>query len=96
MSEQNTIRIEDWAIVDGKRFNGNVYGHPSFPDGKLVWTSTIVGYDEDTNIFTTYSGSKYKLGKVRDDYEQAYPNAQERVMRHLSEYRAKSAAEVLG
>lgn len=44
-----------WAL------SGNVYGKPGFGPGEFLFTSTPVAYDSDTDVVTTYSGSRYKL-----------------------------------
>ena len=87
-----TIKIENWAIVSPQdpytapellRFSlkGEVYGHPRFSDGFEVTTSYIIGSDGET--ITTKSGSKYELGKVKDEYEKLYPNARSRLFKSL-------------
>ncbi len=69
-----TARIENWATCrDGSgcspytapelypfRLYGEVYGHPNFPDGKRIITSTIQ-FQSDTEIVTR--NTTYKLGK---------------------------------
>jgi hypothetical protein len=41
---------------------GNVFGHPNFPDGDHVITSRIVSTNK--RIITTYSGHQYRLGNI--------------------------------
>jgi hypothetical protein len=87
------VIIEDWAVVEvydpymppetrRKSLNGAVYGHPRFPDGKYVTTSSIVGKN-DKNEVVTFSGSSYELGDVRWEYWQKFPNAGNRLLDSL-------------
>lgn len=90
------VRIEDWAFVyrpnnfldlpelRGHRINGRVYGHPRFDDGEYVTTSPVMGIDSDENV-VTYSGTRYQLGVVREEYEYEHPNARERFMKSARE-----------
>ena len=60
---------------------GNVYNHPKHEDGKLVTTSRIVNVDKENKTITTHSGSVYAISKedICSEYEEAYPNAYERI-----------------
>jgi len=81
------MRLENWSIQhgaynapeQGSYFIGEVYGHPTRPDGRRVHTSMIVEVDPETETVRTHSGSIYKLGVADPDYEAVYPNAWERV-----------------
>jgi len=75
----NIIKIENWCVVSDitpytapeaiyLRLNGEVFGHPQFPDGHIVSTSYIMSVDK--NIVTTYTGNKYKLGKPLETFVQ--------------------------
>lgn len=86
------VRIEDWALVPtcgaysapemGVSLNGHVFGHLKKSDGTLVRTSRIVGIDADRNVITE-SGTRYTLGLVNKQYEQAFPNAYDRIVSSL-------------
>ena len=81
--------LENWAVYNdldpykapecqSSYLGGNVYNHPKFDNGYTITTSRILDVDPDTRIATSYSGSKYKLGKISDDYEKNFPNAEKR------------------
>lgn len=88
------MKIENWAVVSpvkspydspelvGPSLNGQVFGHPRFPDGKWVTTSTICGINEENEV-TTMSGSSYELGQVRESYEEMFPGAKGRLLSSL-------------
>ena len=61
--------------------SGNVYNHPEHEDGTLVTTSYVVNVDKENKTITTYSGSVYSVNKndVCNEYEEAYPDAYERI-----------------
>ena len=61
--------------------NGDVYNHPKHEDGTFVTTSYIVSIDKENKTITTHSGSVYSISKndVCSEYEEAYPNAYERI-----------------
>jgi hypothetical protein len=90
---KKSIELENWSIVyidpwkapelQEPLLHGNVYGHPKFMDGEEITTSQVVGFDKSTNIITTYSGHKYKLGKVDSLYEKEFPDAYNRVIKSL-------------
>ena len=91
------IRMENWSIVQlgvdpyqppevqPQGLNGNVFGHPRFPDGEQVTTTAIVsGATCDGRITVrTRSGSEYELGDVSADYEGLFPGARERVAKRF-------------
>lgn len=57
------VTLADWALMGrGNHFcmSGKVYGHPRFPDGKQVTTSTITDYDWDMRWVQT-TNTKYAL-----------------------------------
>lgn len=57
---------------------GNVYGHPSFPDGSFIHTSPIVGIQDmgDHKDVITRSGSRYTIfpDDVHPEAEKNFPN----------------------
>lgn len=59
------------------RLAGKVTGHPEFPDGEQIMTSTIVKITEDNKLITQ-SGSIYELGEPAEWYESLFPKAKER------------------
>lgn len=84
------IRIENWAVhsdgspylapeLHSKFLSGEVFGHPCFQDGEFVNTSPIIGTKD--GVVITRSGSRYVLGAVKTDYEDAYPGARERLLK---------------
>lgn len=92
------MKIENWSIIVGgcnpytapelltSCLYGKVYGHPRFPDGSVVTTSSIVGLRSIMEeIVITKSGSFYELGVVNSLYETAYPNAKKRLLKSLIE-----------
>lgn len=84
----DTIRIEDWIVIENpftgqSHLSGNVYGHPTYRDGISVVTSPVTGGNSKEKIITTLSGSRYILGKVNEEYEKTFPNAEERVWKAI-------------
>ena len=86
--------LENWSFgsndphaapeADPPTLFGEVYGHPRHVDGKEIRTSTIVGIEEEETIVTE-SGSRYILGKVRPEYEDAFPDAKNRIIKAIRE-----------
>jgi len=75
---ENRVRNDFQAPELGvKVLNGNVYGHPSFPDGSFIHTSPIVGIEDmgDHKDIITKSGSRYSVFPVdvADGAEKAFP-----------------------
>lgn len=71
------IKLENWEfVVDAysapevspPRLRGYSSNDPRRDDGHLVTTSGVVKIDYDKKEVITYSGSKYKLGAVSEDY----------------------------
>jgi hypothetical protein len=56
-------------------FQGTSYNHPTINDGDWIRTSGIVKYDEVLDLFTTETGSVYKLGEIDPQYAKLYPEA---------------------
>lgn len=61
---------------------GNVHGHPNFPDGQFIITSPLVGYDPLTDEFICNS-RRYKLGTVDPGYETEFSPAKQRLIDSL-------------
>lgn len=88
-----TYRLENWSVVTApdpyvapemrtNRLNGDVYNHPSFPEGHCITTSKIESCKDGAII--TRSGSVYALGVVDHIYEAYFPDAKERLLKSLS------------
>tara|TARA_R100001244_G_scaffold117145_1_gene87157 strand:+ start:939 stop:1235 length:297 start_codon:yes stop_codon:yes gene_type:complete len=72
-----TAKIENWAVVSGetnpyqapesisRHIRGEVYGHPNFPDGDTVTTSTLVLLEG--GIAKTQN-TQYSLGHPEEKY----------------------------
>ena len=86
--------LNNWAFVTTggpydapemfvSRLNGDVTGHPNFPDGHNVTTSRVMG--KRGELVVTRSGSLYELGTVLPEYERQVPNARERLFKVLPE-----------
>ena len=54
-------RIENWTFAAG-RLHGNVYGHPRFPEGAIVYSSTVNTLDKAVGVAQTHN-TVYILGK---------------------------------
>lgn len=74
------------------RLVGEVFGHPDerWPDGTLIMTSAINGLitnkdGSDPRIMTA-SGSVYRLGRVEEGYEQAFPCAEARILKNMKQF----------
>lgn len=89
------MRIEEWAVVttnlnpyaapetQTQRLGGKVFGHPKFGDGQDVTTSSIRGKNASGEVVTK-SGSVYELGEIDPSYEEAFPDAKNRLLDSLS------------
>ena len=89
------IKLKNWSVsysnpdaysapeLMGVVLCGNVYGHTRFLDGVYVKTSPVIKLEG--KVFFTKSGSQYILEDVDPEYEQAYPNAKERIFKSLKE-----------
>lgn len=91
MNSNTVIFIENWSIiVSGDQYtapelrtqhlNGFVKNHPRLKP-QVVTTSRIVGRRGE--LVVTSSGSQYKLGAARPEYEAKYPAAAERLLATL-------------
>lgn len=62
---KQTARLENWYVYDSDRVVGDVYGHPRFPDGHHIITSTIDKMSEAESVCETLNtiytlGAKFK------------------------------------
>jgi hypothetical protein len=90
------MKLENWAIAydtddpylapELRRcyLAGEIYGSSKFKDGTNILISNIVDCIEEKEEIITLSGNRYKLGKVKEEYEKAFPNAKERLLKVLS------------
>ena len=100
---ENIVRLENWSLTHGLyqapeqgcHLIGNVYGHPTRPDGRRVRTSTVVRIDRITETIETRSGSIYGLGEVDPDYEKMFPDSRKRVFHMILEPPKGAAREKL-
>ncbi|MCJ2128743.1 hypothetical protein [Methylobacterium sp. E-045] len=64
--------FHDWTITpddrsaDGAVLTGTVYGHPTFPDGTGLTTSTVEAFDAEAGWAYCYSSGLVRLGRCRD------------------------------
>ena len=70
------VKIQNWSISNTRPYDppgysialgGAVYGHPRFPEGHLVTTSSI--RSSEGRLVTTGS-TKYRLGRVCPEYRR--------------------------
>lgn len=88
-------KLENWSIIfylaspyqapeqGEQRLQGKIYNDDRFPNGKNVITSPPVKGNREEGTVTTRSGTVYLLGEVDPRYEEAYPNARERLFNSL-------------
>lgn len=86
-----TVKLENWSFITGANsqyaspeqyvpcFHGEAYGHPDYEDGHIISTSTITGYDEETDEFICVS-RRYTLGTVDEEYDKKFPGSKERLV----------------
>jgi len=87
------MKLENWSLQHGAyeapelgcHLLGNVFGHPTRPDGRCVRTSSIIHINVEEETVTTHSGSIYKLGEPEPGYEALFPNVKERVFAMANE-----------
>ncbi len=72
-------RLENWAVVEsaniasyqalqaGSLLVGKVFSHPRIGEGTFIFTSSIVRFDEKTNVAETRNTS-YRLGQASHEY----------------------------
>ncbi|WP_018042825.1 hypothetical protein [Methylobacterium sp. 88A] len=64
--------FHDWIVqpddrsADGAVLTGTAYGHPRFPDGTVVTTSTVQAFDAAAGWAFCYSTGLVRLGRCRD------------------------------
>lgn len=60
---------------------GQIFGSTGIPEGGngSIAMNRIVGTRGD--MLVSISGNEYKLGEPKPEYEKAYPNAKERILR---------------
>jgi hypothetical protein len=82
------IRLENWRYTvrmccsgDSWCLSGEAYGHPRFPPGHSVSTSSPVSFNKQDMVVTTYSGSIYKLGECAGNLEEQLHYIEEDVER---------------
>jgi len=75
------IRLENWSVcmykdsiydspeTQVKYLQGDVYGHPRFPDGKNISSSTLILLDIENNCAKTRN-TEYTLGKIDPEYQK--------------------------
>lgn len=100
--------MENWFITPGnpdpylapeqttQLLAGNVYGRtPRFEDGTSITTTVITEVIEagDDLLVVTKSGTTYKLGKVQEGYELAFPDARNRLITSYKELLANRALQ---
>lgn len=87
------ILLSPWAVVSPADpytapecrvplLSGDAFGHPRFPDGKNITTSTPIGKDAKDNIHTK-SGSVYQLGDPATAYAEQFPDCRRRLLDSL-------------
>ncbi len=73
------MKLQNWGITNNDtgytapeliiyKAVGNVYGHPTRPDGQYIHTSGIVEIDLKKRYIITRSGNKYILGRMNPEY----------------------------
>ena len=86
------VRIENWSVggydpyqppeCQVPRLHGKVYNHPNHDDGKEVNTSRIHDATfKNGEVYVRTTSRVYLLGEVDPEYEKAYPNAKERMVK---------------
>lgn len=79
------MKLQNWFITDNdngytapemirKYAIGDVYGHPTRPEGDHIRTSYLVEINIKQRYVKTASGSKYMLGKMKPDYAKYMRN----------------------
>lgn len=79
------IQLENWfvAVDTPTSLCGDATGHPKKPEPHFITTSRVVGRIGD--VILTKSGSRYKLGNPKADYEETFPNARQRLLTTIPE-----------
>lgn len=58
--------LEHWVLV-GNRLCGRIYNDDRFPDGEIIHTTPVMGFDEVFMTAKTKTGTLYNLGEVDPD-----------------------------
>ena len=79
---EDMVRLENWSVVTRNPYMapevsrphlaGIAHGHRRRPEPHSVVTSRIV--EVSGRIITTWSGTKYRLGKIDPEYRKALRN----------------------
>lgn len=83
--------LRNWSIATENPYQapelarpcGLVYDHPTIPDGSHIRTSRPVARRGD--VLLTESGREYRLEGIDPMYEEAFPDARERLLASLPE-----------
>lgn len=78
---ESIMQLDNWCIMADDVFciSGDVSKNPRFEGGDFVTTSPLIAVDPEAGVIKTRSGSLYKLGEPKADYEEAFPNAKVRL-----------------
>jgi hypothetical protein len=78
--QKPSARLENWAVVEsaniasyhalraGSLLVGKVFSHPTLAEGRFIFTSPILRFDEKTKVAETRNTS-YCLGLASPDYK---------------------------
>ena len=78
--QKPSAKLENWAVVEsaniasyqalraGSLLVGKVFSHPTIAEGKFIFTSPIVRFDEKTKVAETRNTS-YRLGQASREYQ---------------------------
>jgi len=79
-TQKPSVKLEDWAVVPGLETGryqelcpgnllvGRAFGHHRIKSGTFIFTSPIVGVDQQNNIVETKNTS-YHLGEASHEYK---------------------------
>lgn len=71
---------------------GEVWGHPGFPDGECIFTSSPVDFDEKSLIMKTASGRSYEIESFdSDDKDKWVAELKEEVAKNKAKLAKKYA-----
>jgi hypothetical protein len=86
-TQKPSVKLEDWAVVEsantatyqqlgpGNLLVGRAFGHHKIKTGMFIFTSPIVGFDEQNNVVETRN-TCYCLGEASREY-RAWIRAQQ-------------------
>jgi hypothetical protein len=78
--QKPSARLENWAVVEsaniasyqalraGSLLVGKVFSHPTIAEGKFIFSSPIVRFDEKAKVAETKNTS-YRLGQASSEYQ---------------------------